>query len=121
MFCGINLSLELAGFVNLEMASRMCPVICAESFGAGYLLRPSQNFRVDLETSSFNLLYEHINNLLLVILQSLKRKRCFNTKCKVEHRLMRYHFVNHHSLFLNLQFIDSIADRIQKSFVMEIF
>ena len=63
--CGINLSLELAGFVNLEMASRMCPVICAESFGADYLLRPSQNFKVDLETSSFNLLYEHINNLLL--------------------------------------------------------
>ena len=29
---------------------------------------------------------------------------------------MRYHFVNHHSLFLNLQFIDSIADRNTKVF-----
>ena len=62
--CGINLSLELAGFVNLEMASRMCPVICADSFGADYLLEPSQDFKIDLENSSFNLIYSHINKLL---------------------------------------------------------
>lgn len=62
--CGVNLSLELAGFVNLEMASRMCPIICASSYGADFLLKPTEDFTIDIQKNKFAEIYSHIDELL---------------------------------------------------------